>query len=70
MLHCPLVHVLLSVFACKLSRIVTLVLANNADGNKRRVNLGFLTCDWNAVISNITSSLAPDSDFYCKWNAP
>lgn len=42
------------------------VFTNNING-KHSV---FLTCSWNAVNSNVMSSLAPTSGFTGNWNAP
>lgn len=54
--------------ACKLSRCVR-VWANGADSNKGCVHLAFLTYQWNAVNSIVTSFLAPNCEFRGKWNA-
>lgn len=44
--------------------------ANNANDKNGRINLAFPTYKWNAVNLNVTSVLAPNSNFRCKCNTP
>lgn len=43
-------------------------LANDAS-NHRHIHVAFLTSNWKTVSSNVTSFLAPNSDFHSKWKS-